>query len=540
MAGIPLLDSTILHILRKALEFAGERDVTPIATIRENTAALINWLDDHTPKRPESETRQTGVLVVRAGTDGKPGPAQVRAYPAFERSCGGYTPARDGRIEFWRAQTDENGGAELRLPAGQPLLIEVTRGYHVSTAARVVELQRDAPTVLHANLTTLVNLRARGILCGDMHHHSIYSSPAYGGTDHVVDTAADVYGSMRAAGLDFGALSDHHNTLNHEVWQSFANDEFTPIISKEISTSNGHVNQHGVPEDVIYRIPNAGERTDAYLLAEHKFVAGRIRDLGGFPVINHPRVWQEAIRFPEQFTDSLPFFEGMEVWNGATPYLPGFPNDLAFQLWRDRLDHGVYLPAVCGSDTHDIHAGGYRTICGALRSIRDRGGDVYGEMPEVARRGYDWIANAREAALTLYETWAEQSLGTGCARNMVSTAATDAAGILDAMRHGRNTLTNGPLMFVRVNGAEPGETASPAGSHAVRIELYAKKPLHTLKLLGRGAEMDIPLKTRGMGKGVMDYSVSLDDADLGDTDYIVAIADGGVTNMAIANPVFVK
>ncbi|MDR1600551.1 MAG: CehA/McbA family metallohydrolase [Oscillospiraceae bacterium] len=533
------MDSTVLFILNKALSAERAADTPPLTEIRGDIAALVDWLDNYAPMPNKPSAKRTGLLAVLASTDGRPGFAQVRAYPAFERSGGGYTPARDGRIEFWRTQTNEHGRAELTLPLGQPILVEVTRGCHVSTDARVVELQPDRPAELRASLTTLVDLRGRGILCGDMHHHSVYSSPKYGGTDHVADTAADVYGSMRAAGLDFGALSDHHNTLNHAEWKGFAGDGFTPIISKEISTSNGHVNQHGAAEDVVYHIPNVRERTDDYMLAEHKRVAARIRGLGGFPVINHPRSWQAAISFPEAFTDSLTIFEGMEIWNGATPCIPGFPNDLAFRLWRDRLDHGVYVPAVCGSDTHNIKANDYQAISEALRSIRDRGGAVYGGMPEMERRGYDWIIKASEAALRLYEAWAEECLGTGCVRNMVSTDKEDAAGILDAMRRGRNVLTNGPLMFVRVDGVGPGGRVCFGKLDAVQVELYSKKPLRVLKLLGRGVERDVPLEARGTRYGLMDYSVNIAEAGLGDSDYIVIVADGGVTNMAIANPVFV-
>jgi hypothetical protein len=527
-------------ILQKALESAGGSRGLPLTVLRDSVDELALWLDRRSPARADSEPEQAGTLVVRASTDGITCPAQVRVYPTFEYSGGIPIPARDGRIKFWRAQTDESGVAMLTLPAGRPLLVEATHGFHISTDARIIELTNGKRTEIHANLTTLVNLRTRGILCGDMHHHSIYSSPAYGGTDHVVDTVQDVYGSMRAAGLDFGALSDHHNTLNHDVWQSFASDKFTPVLSKEISTSNGHVNQHGSLEDIVYRIPNAADRTDAYLLAEHRRVAGRIRESGGFPVINHPRSWQAAISFPEAFTNALPIFEGMEIWNGATPCLPGYPNDLATQLWLNRLDHGEYIPAVCGSDTHNIQSDDYQTISETLHSIRDRGESVYGEMPEAARRGYDWIVNAREAALLLYESWAEQCLGTGCVRNMVSSTSANAASILAALRQGRNTLTNGPLMFFRANGAEPGNTTQRGTPISVQVELYAKKPLHTLTLLGRGVSREIPLEPRASRQGLTDYSVSLDDADLGDTDYIAAIAEGGAVNRAVSNPVFIK
>ena len=81
---------------------------------------------------------------------------------------------------------------------------------------------------------------------------------------------------MKSLGMQFGALSDHHNVLNHEEWQR-QNNNFTPIISKEISTSNGHVLQLGVDDDVIYEIPKGKERTTEKLRNEFIRICSEIR-----------------------------------------------------------------------------------------------------------------------------------------------------------------------------------------------------------------------------------------------------------------------
>ncbi len=539
MAGITLLDSTVLFILRMALENADEHDERSIDEVRADVAPLMAWLANNTSGSVKPAA-PNGKLEVHIVLDGMPGYAQVRVYPAFERSGSGFNPIRDGQIEFWRAQTDANGTVCMQLPSGRPLMLEVTAGLHVSSFTAAFELAPGGTYTAYADLRTLINLRARGIRSGELHHHSIYSSPAYGGTDHVVDTAADVYGSMRAAGLDFGALSDHHNTLNHKEWLSFQSSAFTPIRSKEISTSNGHVNQHGAAEDVIYRIPAGEKRTDEYLRSEWLRVTKRIRDLGGLPVINHPCSWQSAISFPERFSDMLSMFEGMEIWNAATPYLEGFPNTRALALWYNSLNRGVYLPAVCGSDTHNIMANDYQAISGMLKEICEAGEAEYTSMPEAAKRGYDWFVRARDAALQLYEPWAEQCLGTAAARNLVSAgAAADENGILDAIRNRRNVLTNGPLLIFAVNGAQPGDTAAVGGSAHINVELYAKKPLQVLTLTGRKGTRTFPLTPRAERDGLTDYSISLD-LDVAGEEFLVAAADGGITNMAIANPVFLK
>ena len=65
---------------------------------------------------------------------------------------------------------------------------------------------------------------------------------------------------MRAMGLSYGALSDHHNTLNHDIWRAQEKEDFLPIVSKEISTTNGHVMALGVEKDVIYHAPGKSGR----------------------------------------------------------------------------------------------------------------------------------------------------------------------------------------------------------------------------------------------------------------------------------------
>jgi hypothetical protein len=541
MADIIPLESHILFILCMALKSAGEYDGRTIDAVRESTVPLMAWLKDNAAVKKSDPAAANGTLEVHAALDGSPGYAQVRVYPAFEASGNGFAPVCDGRIEFKRSQTDAHGIVRMQLPSGCPLMAEVTAGPHVSSFTAAFELAPGGTYVADANLRTLMNLRARGIRSGEMHHHSIYSSLVYGGTDHVVDTAADVYGSMRAAGLDFGALSDHHNTLNHKEWLAFGSDAFTPIRSKEISTSNGHVSQHGAAEDVIYRIPTDGERTDEYLRSEWLRVTGRIRELGGLPVINHPCSWQSAISFPERFSDMLPMFEGMEIWNASTPYLEGYPNTRALALWYDSLNRGVYLPSVCGSDTHNIMTNDYQAVFGKLQAIKDAVDAGYASMPEDAKHVYDWIEQAREAALRLNENWAEQCLGTAAARNLVlAGAAANEDGILDAIRNGRNVLTNGPLLFPSVNGAQPGGTAVVDGLAHIEVELYAKKPLRKLTLTGRNGTRTFPLVKRGERDGLADYSITLDGIDATGTEYLVAAVDGGITNMAIANPIFIK
>ena len=121
---------------------------------------------------------------------------------------------------------------------------------------------------------------------------------------------------MKSLGMQFGALSDHHNVLNHEEWQR-QNNNFTPIISKEISTSNGHVLQLGVDDDVIYEIPNGKERTTENLRNEFIRICNEIRKKDGLPQVNNPFDVSFSTRYNSEFWDMVKIFESIEIWNGA-------------------------------------------------------------------------------------------------------------------------------------------------------------------------------------------------------------------------------
>jgi hypothetical protein len=386
----------------------------------------------------------------------------------------------------------------------------------------------------------LLDLRTKHIYCGDLHHHSIYSSPVHGGTDHVTDTVEEVYCSMLAVGLDFGALSDHHNILNHREWTALDSEQFTPIRSKEISTSNGHVNAHGVPFDVIYRIPKQEERTEEYLRNEFIRIAEEIKNGGGLAQLNHPCSFEIPTSFPAEFMDIITIFETMEIWNGSI-FIRGFPNDLAQTLWFSLLDKGIYIPAVCGSDTHNIKADDVHAIIGQFHLLCDAVA-VMGSLPVELQAIADWLMTVRKSVIPLFEVLAEQCLGTADVRNCVHVDGTvTEQSILEALRRGHTILTNGPLLFPAVNGKSAGETAVVRDNKVdVMIELYAQKPLDKLSIRSRKGVQEYILSKKEERDGLNNYSFRLPQMDVSNADYLVFSAGSDITNRVITNPVFLR
>lgn len=218
-----------------------------------------------------NEHKQFGVLRIKTTVDNRLMPCEIRLFK---------TAQKDPEYQFIKRVTDERGEILIRVPIGM-WQMEISRGLAVESAYEEILINPGEIIYREVNLHQFVDLKEMGWYNGDLHHHSVYSSPVFGGTDDVVDTPAQVRLSMQAAGCDFGALSDHHNILNHEEWRLEEKEDFVPIISKEISTSNGHVMAMGAKEDVIYNIPYGNNRTDEVLRSEFLKVTNEIKESGG-------------------------------------------------------------------------------------------------------------------------------------------------------------------------------------------------------------------------------------------------------------------
>ncbi len=334
-------------------------------------------------------------------------------------------------------------------------------------------------------------MRQRTWFSGDLHQHSIYSSPAHGGTDNAPDTLEEIHAFMRAKDLRFGAVSDHHNILNHAAWLRFESPAFIPIVSKEISTGHGHVMALNTPVDVVFRY-QAGD--DGAVRREFVRICDEIHAAGGIAQLNHPRDRDRNISFPERFTDLIGIFDTMEVWNGSETMEPGTKNGDAFALWLRLLRSGTYLPATTGSDQHRIH-----------EHMRER----------------------------LIKT--------------VVCAETFTRGhILQALTRGHSFLTSGPFLNIEVNGASYGETAviddtlaydgiaALAGSVQLQIELRADEAVDTLYVYDdrKGEPAEIPIHAASFHDTVL--------YDAGDAAWLVFVAGSSTWNKAITNPVFLK
>lgn len=466
---------------------------------------------------------------------------QVRLFPlrtAKYRDT--YFYLKNKELMMYLDMTGADGYFCKELPAGEYDL-EISKGSEYEIIHQKLQIQGNIVKELRFRFRSSLSLKASGWYCGDLHHHSIYSSPVYGGTDPVVENPLTVARSMQAAGASFGALSDHHNILNHGEWRLTKTENFEPLISKEISTSNGHVMALGAEEDIIYEIQGEEDRTDEILRKEFIRITNNIKAAGGLPQINHPKDHSPSLRWNPAYLDIITIFETMEIWNGSNPMYAGTTNAAAFGLWRELLEEGRYLPATTGSDTHNILANDYSEYYAKMRWMESliKNGRLI--VPEGLKESTEYFLSLCRTELSVFEKWAKLNLGSAGVRTYVCLdGEINSPNILNSLRKGRSFLTNGPVLIPEIDGILPGGRVSlTKETETVRLTLMANRPLKRLYLYMSGnCKEEITLKDIPKLNGFYDYSTTLQAVSFQNKGWIFFLAEGDCTNMAITNPIF--
>jgi len=497
-------------------------------------------LKNDTAKEPAGE-----LCVLVKDQDGNALVAEVKLFPVADGVTEETFTYADFCPDFVRAYTEEDGLITKKIEAGKYLL-EVSKGSEYSIEKQIVEIKEKEKTEVKAELYRFVNLTEDGWYVGDLHHHSVYSSPLYPpqGTDYVFDTAHEVMMSMRAKGLTFGALSDHHNVFNHREWGQMKTEDFLPLLSKEISTSNGHILSLNVDPDVIYRIPNQEERTEEYLRNEFIRTTNEIRENGGYPQVNHPRDMQKAISFPPEFTDMIEIFDTMEIWNGSHPLADGTTNDDAFRLWLSLLEEGRFLPATTGSDTHDIRLvtwiNSFSYVIGLYGEVKKQYETLSAEEKEKA----DYFFGMLEPQLETMQVWFKTNLTSGCVRTYVhAPGERTPKNLLENNKAGHSFVTNGPVLIAEIGEKSMGETAGfpvEAEEITANLTILSNRPLKTLEIWQNdGRVEELPLPVVEEENGCFDYSGEVT-FSAKNAKWVFFRVQADYTVQALTNPIFLE
>jgi len=522
------------------------------ASLESSREKLSSWDELRALANKPIEIKQDKTdVIIRTYADDVPSPAQIRAYTSYCKTGSGYEIVPDEKLDFIRSQSDLKGFCRLALPTDQQYLLVIDKGFAYSTAYEIVEARAGMRTEVDAKLQMLVDLHVKGVIAGDLHHHSIHSGPLFGGSEILSDTPEEVRAAMLATGLNYGALSDHNNISNHEKWRSLASNKFVPIISNEMSTSYGHVCNHGTTTNVVFEKPQ--EQTDANVRKEFERVTKEIQSQGGLAQLNHPYSPQAAISFHERFHDFIHIFDALEIWNGHhPPRLINTPNEKAFQLWISLLRKNVFLPAVAGSDTHRIDADDFHGMFEEINHMYDWLKDAHSSGTEISpslKEAAALVASAKKRMIPMVERWVELYFGTGSVVNLTYLVE-DAAekNILASIKGGHNVITNGPILMPSVvlenaggkRNIIPGNTVqSKDGQITVNIELYSKEQLDTIIIYTKGKTQHMDTQLQAADGQLLTYNTKIE-VDVQSEDFVVVVVYGGKDLQAIANPIFVK
>lgn len=470
-----------------------------------------------------------------------PSCAQIKLFPLNQNETPQNFSRVNGRIDMIREMTDASGKFKIDLPQGTYAL-EISKGSEYEVIEDFITVHQGQEVKKNYLLTQYVDLKKMGWYAGDLHHHSIFSSPVYEGTDDVKESPQEVCRSMRAMGASYGALSDHHNILNHEIWSNQKEEGFVPICSKEISTSNGHVLALGVKHDVIYNIPEDSHRTDSYLREEFLRITDEIKKAGGLAQLNHPKDESVSISWNPEFNDMLPIFETIEIWNGSHPMCKGTINAKAGELWRNLLEQGNFIPATTGSDTHNIKANDYHTLMDEILWI-DKEISAREDCEELKSYQQEIMIFSIicKELLPFLEEWAETNLTSAAVRTYVNLSGEpDPHQIMDALRNGKTFLTNGPIILPSIQGKTIGDTVQLKEDCAdITVRIMSNHPLSKLYLYtGANQETLIELEPK-RNSPYYDYSIYLENVYLRDTSYIFFAVANSPIHLAITNPMFI-
>jgi len=253
---------------------------------------------------------------------------------------------------------------------------------------------------------------------GDLHMHTQHSDGSC--ASHTGKRIpCPLFRTLEAAtarGLDFVAVTDH-NTPAH--FQDLAElqpyyDDLLLIPGREVTTFHGHANVFGVTAPLDFQLGSARAPDLNRILDQVEAAKGVIS-------INHPGLpsgetcmgcgWTAKTDFSR-----IPAIEAINAGNSDGPL-----SGIAF--WEARLNAGLHVTAVGGSDNHDAGLEGARgvgtptTVVYADNLTQDailegiRKGRVFVDAQGTKDRGLDVTVRAGAASATMGETLAYGTAG---------------------------------------------------------------------------------------------------------------------------------
>jgi len=412
-----------------------------------------------TARRPRTPTGRLRVQVL--GPDGRTTGARLYVDASDGRS---YSP--DGAFHRAMMVTDRHyfhssGDAEVEVPAGKTT-VEVVRGWEYHPRSVTIDVAAGSTQTVSVRLQRLADLPARGWYSGDTHVHDLHQGFGLSHEAFFLQLAAeDLHVSNALIHMDGTRLMGRWSDLTGAP-HPLSTPTHILQYAQEFRGGLGHIGMLGVREFTLPFV--GGQRGTAYAqpALDEPYLEGA-REQGGLAGFMHP--YQAAPRTPASAGSTL---IALDVALGLGDFY-----DIG-ALWSDELASAEFY---------------YRLLNAGYRIPATGGTDQFSDVWRDPPPGSDRTFARVDGALTV-GSW------------------------LAAVRRGRTFMSTGPLLFLDVDGREPGDeirvAADAPRSVRVKAEAVSITPMDSLQIIVNG-KVALTVAARDSSRIDFDGSVEMPD-----------------------------
>ncbi len=388
-----------------------------------------------TARRPVTPTGRVHVRVL--GPDKRPMPARVYVDASDTRA---YSP--DGAFHRAMMVTDRHyfhtaGEADLDLPAGRAT-IEAVRGWEYQPKSVTVNVVAGRTQTTTIALERLADLPSRGWYSGDGHVHDLHQG--FGQTHEsffLQLVAEDLHMTNALIHMDGTRIMGRWDDLTGTP-SPLSTRTHLLQYAQEFRGGLGHIGMIGTREFILPFVAGAGGTAYGQPSLERSYLAGA-RAQGGLAGFMHP--YTSVPRQPNTAASTL---IALDIALGLGDYYDIgalYSDELSSAHFYYRLlNAGFRVPATGGTDNFS---------------------DVWRDPPPGSDRTFAHV----DGPLTMH-SW------------------------MDAIKRGRTFFSTGPLLFLNVEGKEPGDEIAVAANAPptlrVKAQVTSIAPLDSLQIIVNG------------------------------------------------------
>lgn len=382
--------------------------------------------------------KPTGRVRIRVlGSDGQPVGARIYIDASDGRHYSPDNAFHRSMMVFDRHYFHMTSEAEVAVPAGKTT-IEAIRGWQFVPKRTTVDVTAGGVQTATIRLDRLADLPARGWYSGDSHVHDLHQGFGQSHQSFFNQLVAEDLNVTHALiHMDGTRLMGRWGDLTGKP-SPLSTSQHILQYAQEFRGGLGHIGMVGIKEFILPFVAGAGGTAYAQPSLDQIYLEGA-RAQGGIAGFMHP--YQNAPRTPANAASTL---IAVDLALGLGDYY-----DIG-ALWSDELgsadfyykllNAGFRLPATGGTDNFS---------------------DVFLDPPPGSDRTFAHVTGP----LT-HQSW------------------------IDAIKRGRTFFSTGPLLFLTVNGQEPGTevalAATAPSSMQVKAEVMSISPVETLEIVVNG------------------------------------------------------